>query len=258
MGWIKLIFPALFLSLFFSTAYAQNTPEADYQHQLNQYLRYYAEFQTYRSDYLANNTLDNEQKGVLAAKAALNARELALMSLARSLKQSILSSQIDHPLISSSNASLDTLINNYLADVEQVKTLQTKKDLMAYTLSVSERKGDNQDIIYQAEIANKLGKLLRLNEEIKTRTEEVKSKLQPQMELALVENGFEEIDQNQQYISSEINSIISYINQIPTGEGTREELMPTAARHLSNIRAYQLQIVDRLIDFDKNYVNRKD
>src|SRR3989344_2845596 len=150
-----LIIILLLLSFPITSIFAQNTPTTDYQYQLDQYRRHYAEFKLFQKDYLNNNTLDNEQKAVLAAQSTLSARELTMASFVQILKQSIIDSRINLPLTISTINSLDSLSLSYQQQADAVKLIQTKKDLANFSQSYQPKLKTNQLILDTAQVVKK-------------------------------------------------------------------------------------------------------
>ena len=79
--------------LFVPQVIAQTSPYTDYQYQLDQYRKNYAQFVLLKKDYLNNNTLDNEQKALLAVESTIKSRELTMFSFAQMLKLSIIETE---------------------------------------------------------------------------------------------------------------------------------------------------------------------
>lgn len=254
---MRRLFPFFLLFLTFITPiYAQNTPESDYQYQLSQYRRNYAEFQIYKKDYLANNTLDNEQKALQSAQNTIIARELTMASFLRILKQSIYAAEIDLPVTSETIASLDTLLNYYLDQSKAVTQIQIKKDLFDFSTKSQAQLKANQAIIDTVQIVNKLVHLIRFSEKIDKQYALLKPQLEDKKNLALVASGFEEIAKYQTKINEDITLIIGHVATIKNAETTtRSKAIETSNAALNRIQLNERLIVNRLIDFDKNYVD---
>jgi hypothetical protein len=254
---MRRLFPVFLLFLIYVTPiHAQNTPESDYQYQLSQYRRNYAEFQIYKKDYLANNTLDNEQKALQSAQNTIVARELTMASFLRILKQSIYAAEVDIPITSETQASLDTLLNYYLDQSKVVTQIQTKKDLLDFSTKTQAQLKSNQAIIDTVQVVNKLVHLIRFNQKINEQYALLKPRLESKKNLALVASGFEEIVKYQTKINDDTTLIIGQITKIKNSEtSARSKAVEASNIALNRIQLNERLIVNRLIDFDKNYVD---
>jgi hypothetical protein len=247
----------IFLPLFFLAIpiHAENTPESDYQYQLSQYRRNYAEFQIYKRDYLANNTLDNEQKALLSAQNTIIARELTMASFTRMLKASIYSAQVDEPIFVEAQSSLDTLLNYYLDQSKSINNVQTKSELLEFSTKAQSQLKSNQAVIDSMQTVNKLAKLIYFVKKIDQQYALLKPQLENRKNLALVASGIEEIEKNKTKINDDITQVINQVNIMKNAEtSTRRKASETATTALYRIQLNERLIVSRLIDFDKNYV----
>lgn len=251
------LFFCLITLLFLSTPiFAENTPESDYQYQLSQYRRNYAEFQIYKKDFLANNTLDNEQKAILAAQNTIASRELTMASFIRILKQSIYNSQVNQPIFIEAQDSLDTLLDYHLEQSQNVTQIQTKKDLAEFTAKSQSQLANNQATIDSIQVVNKLSKLINFVEKIDKQYALLMPQLENKKNLALVASGIEEIEKNRVKINDDIDLVVKQINIIKSSNlATRRKATETANAALSRIQLNERLIINRLIDFDKNYVD---
>jgi len=250
---------ALITFLFFSSSFvlAQNSPETDYQYQLSQYRRQYAEFQIYKKDYLENHTLDNEQKALQSAQLAIVSRELTLASFTRILKQSIIVAEVDHPLINDTYSSIDELVNYHLNQATTAAVIQTQKDLNAFNTTYQTKIKANQITLDTIQIVNKLAHLLRFSQKLEEQYSLLKPKIESKKNLALLATGLEEIDAQLIKINKKLETVIGQITVYQdVSSSNRQSALEKITGSLVSIQLSERKIVERLIDFDKNYVDR--
>ena len=249
-----LIIILLLLSFPITSIFAQNTPTTDYQYQLDQYRRHYAEFKLFQKDYLNNNTLDNEQKAVLAAQSTLSARELTMASFVQILKQSIIDSRINLPLTISTINSLDSLSLSYQQQADAVKLIQTKKDLANFSQSYQPKLKTNQLILDTAQVVNKLAQLMRMEADIEEQSALLILKLENKRQLVLVQSGLDEVTDFQNKVNTDFDAIIKQVAQMQANDYYRQDSINQISQNLVLLQDKERRLVERLIDLDTNYV----
>ena len=253
----KLILTLFILTpLFVPQVIAQTSPYTDYQYQLDQYRKNYAQFVLLKKDYLNNNTLDNEQKALLAVESTIKSRELTMFSFAQMHKLSILETESAGPLIDSTIGSIEAINAYYTQQAGLASSIQTKKDLAKFTADYREKLAQNQAIIDVAQVVNKVARLQQLNRQVIAEFDAIQPKLGTNRDIVLVQSALEEISGYQAKITAEFENTDKLIESVKANYFYRTEALTKIAKSISTIRDYEARCVDRLIDLDKNYVDR--
>ncbi len=254
MKWLIYLFISVVtLGISYQSAFAQNNPQSDYRYQLDQYRRYYSEYQIFKSDYLKNTSLDNEQKAMLSARSAIVARELTLSSLVRIISSSIRSYNLQHPAIIVSLSELNSLLDFYAQQANQAKTIQTKKELAKYTSNYLSSVSQNQVILDRAEIINKIAQILNSQQQADRAKAILDTQLKNRSSEALVRDGLDEAASLQSKIRSDISAVIKKA-QLLNPKTKQQNSLQKVSKQLSQINSLQLRLINRIIDLDTNYV----
>lgn len=262
---MKKIIPSLLLLIPFyllltnpqvGLAQTDNPPEDDYRYQLDQYRRHYSEYQIYKSDYFDNSTLDNEQKTVLAARAALVARELTQSSYTRWLTQNLNATETEELSVTIVRGQLEELFGFYSQQADLARSIQTKKDLTAFTTAYVSSLPKNQAYWDRAQIINKVARLRQIQRDADAAFAAVLPQIEDKKDLPLVKNGIQEVYDLQVEINSLLEQAAGYALNIKESKSQSPQNLKNAVTLLTSAQNKQIQLIDRIIDLDESHVER--
>lgn len=253
------------LSIFFVFLYLCLFPQnivhadsrADYDFQLAKYRQNYVEFALFKSDYLQNPTLDNQQKAILSAKQTLQARDLAKASYARYLLSSIAAQDsgftaLDPIVIKLTNAV--TFFNN---EAQLSQQIINASDLKTYTLNYLKNYTIHDLSLYYGQVALKVATMVRFQINTKNELDAMIPQL-PSDRPAPLQARLNAIPTLVSQINSQITQITSKI--IPDSEEyilNESTYFDALSAQLEIVKSLQLNLIDQLRDIDLNYVQSK-
>ena len=231
--------------------------KSDYDYQYGQYRQNYIEYTVLKKDYLNNPSLDNQQKATLAAKQSIITRELAKASLAWYLGDLIHSSNVNYELVKPILSSLEVARSFFLTEAQKSQGLVTPENLKTYTDSYIDATIPHDQSFKYGIIVNKIVKLVRIQTDCKLAFDDLLPKL-PSPTPTLVGTRMSELQEMAKGINSKIDTLANSLNPALGEENVDSEIFFTARiEKLNEIRALQLDWINRLIDIDINYVQNK-
>ncbi len=246
-----------FLFLFsVGVAFAQNTYLSDYNFQLDQYRRNYAEYLNFKKDYDGRPTLNNEQKALLSARQTIVARELAWANFYLALSESISQTGVNYSLTAKSVTDLANIAKYHFGQADNAKNIVTRADLTSYTKAELKILAVERQSTIQAQVANKLGELIKIQVEAK----KAYDTLLPQLELVKneisVKNGLDQIQIYSSQITAAIEELSTKTTNFNLNEGNQDQFYQDSSEALKVIRNLQNRLASVIIDLDTNYVRR--
>ncbi len=252
-----------YLLLATSLAFAQGLPVgrtgnnlSDYQYQLDQYRINYAEYQLFKKDYENNPTLNNEQKAVLAAKQAILSRELALAYFSFVMVDGLKSAEVDYPIVNKAIGDISTIGQFHFNQSQEAQKIVTKADITSFTKNYLEQVAKQKDIFAHAQVAGKIGALIRLQQEAKRAFDSLLPKLEVNMDNINVQNGLGQIKSYSGQINDQIEALAKNTAEISLENKDAQQFYDESGLVLSQIRALQNRLINIIIELDTNYASR--
>ncbi|OGD71476.1 hypothetical protein A3D09_02580 [Candidatus Collierbacteria bacterium RIFCSPHIGHO2_02_FULL_49_10] len=243
----------IFLGLV-QNARAQNTHLSDYQYQLDQYRRYYAEYSNFKADYLARPTLDNEQKAIISAKQAINARELAWASFVLVLSDTVSDTGVSYPVIDKAVADLAEIAKYHFGQAVAAGSIVTRADLTAFTKNELKITAGHKLVLTQAQVAGKLARLIKFQIDAKMAYDSILPKLETIKDEVSVQNGLDQIQTGSQQINDQISALAKKTTDLNMENFSRDTFYTNSTETLTSIRTNVGRLVNVIIDLDTNYV----
>lgn len=254
---LAIIFLSLFMiSINIVSAQSDNPPEEDYRYQLDQYRRHYSEYQIFKSDYFDNSTLDNEQKTILSARSAVVARELTQSSYIRWLNQNLDSTQTEELATTITRGQLKELFDFYSQQADLARSIQTKKDLTAFTTSYVVFLDKNKAYWDRSQIIIKMANLRKLQRDADAAFAAVLPQIEDKKNIPLVKNGIQEVYDLQIEINKLLEQATSIALSIKEEKSQGDQSLKDSIKIFSQVQTLQIRIINRIIDLDENYVDR--
>ncbi len=244
----------LLAGLFTTAISAQNTHLSDYQFQLDQYRRNYAEYQSFKADYDEHPTLGNEQKAILAAKQAIISRELAWGNFVFVLSDSITAPQVNYPFINDSVSSLSSIAAYHLNQAAEAKKISTRSDLTAFTIKELSVNATHTLPLIQAQVSNKLAQMIKFQIDAKAAYDALPPQLEPVKNDLTVRNGLDQINTYSQQINEQIDALSKKASNLDLQSANQNQYFTDTSQSLAVIRGLQNRLVAVIIDLDTNYV----
>lgn len=249
-----LIIFAIFFLASVKVVIAQTTYLSDYNFQLDQYRKNYAEYTNFKKDYDERPTLNNEQKALLSAKQTIISRELAWANFFLVLSESIGKPAVNYPLTNKAISDLTSIANYHFGQASKASNIVTRSDLTLFTSEELAVLQTHLLPITQAQVANKLAQLIKFQIDAKTAYDSLLPKLESVKNEVAVKNG---LDQVQTY-SAQINQLIESLTKKTTDfnldEGNQNQFYADITEEFKTIRSLQNRLVTIIIDLDTNYV----
>jgi len=256
---VKRLFAVLLLAtcylLLAGKALADQTPYlSDYNFQLDQYHKNYAEYQNFKNDYLARPTLDNEQKAILSAKQTISSRELAWANFILVLSDSISSTGISYPLSDKAKADLATIAKYHFGQAISVASVVTRAELTTFTQNELKVTATHKLALSQAQVANKLVQLIKFQTDAKVAYDSLLPKLTAVTDEVSVKNGLDQIQTSSIQINDQISTLAKKTGNLATDQFSVDQFYSNSSEILIQIRASVNRLVNIIIDLDTNYV----
>ena len=233
---------------------AQNTHLSDFQYQLDAYRQSYAEYQNFKSDYLAHPTLNNEQKALLSAKQTINARELAWASYVLVLSDTITNAKVDFPLSNKSVADLAEIAKYHFNQATISASIVTRADLTAFTKNELKVTATHRVLLAQAQVASKIAQLIKFQNDASLAYNVVYPKLSTRLDEISVQNGLNQVQTYSQQINDQILALTEKTNKLQPDQYGQDTFFTNSSESLVEIRANVNRLVNVIIDLDTNYV----
>ena len=259
MKTVKLIVIFLLLVMVagFFTPSVFATAKTDYDFQWQQYRQNYSEFALLKRDYLANQTLDNQQKAILSAKQTLMARDLAKDAYARYLVDLINAQNTGYTALNPIIDRLKAASAFYVAEAQLSQKIITTNDLKTFALDYYDKTQIFDRSFEYGQIAVKIATLVRFQIDLKNNFDVLVPKLPDPLPAAL-KARLDEVPSLAQNINDKIATISARI--IPENEEgilNQENYFNPFVDKLDEIKTLQLNLVNQFVDMDINYVQPK-
>ena len=252
---IKRIFIALFFSfLFLAPKSVMASAQTDYDYQLGQYRQNYSEFILLKRDFVANQTLDNQQKVIISARQTLIARDLAKAAYGRMFIDLIQAKNTSYapldPVLAELSAAVDYFQNQAMA----AQSVVTPDDLKKLSTDYLKQSVIHDRSFRHAQVANKIAQLVRYQLDSKAFFDDILPKLPAEKPEQLTYRINKMPDLSDQ-INQKINTLA---DMIMPKEGDmnveNSSYFSDRTKLITEIRALQIQLINQLIDIDINYV----
>lgn len=236
-------------------ASAQSTPYlSDYNFQLDQYRKNYAEYQNFKNDYIAHPTLDNEQKAILSAKQTISSRELAWANFILALSDSIRGTGINYPLSEKAKTDLAVIAKYHFDQAVAVGGVVTRADLTTFTKNELKVTATHKLALTQAQVANKLVQLINFQTSAKAAYDSLLPKLTAVSDEVSVKNGLDQIQTSSIQINDQISTLAKKTGDLNVDQFSVDQFYSNSSEILIQIRASVNRLVNIIIDLDTNYV----
>jgi len=250
-----LITTSLLISFCLSTTTVFADAKTDYEFQYSKYRQNYIEYTVLKKDYLANPTLDNQQKAVLAAKQSIISRDLAKSSFAAFLYDRCQEKQTNYAPIKPTLDSLIIAKNFFLAQSEKSKSIVTPANLDQFTKEYLVEAVPHNRSFRTGVVACKISELVRIQTQSKNALDVILPKLATPFSTS-IQARIDDI----QILGNKINDAIDDFTEKLYSE---EELVnidndyffTNKNETIKKIQTLQLKWIDSLIDIDINYAH---
>ena len=237
-----------------SAAFAQNTRLSDYQYQMDQYRKYYAEYSNFKSDYDAHPTLANEQKAIVSAKQAIAARELAWANFILVLSDTISDTGVNYPLTDKAVGDLAGIAKYHFDQAVATGSIVTRSDLTAFTRNELKVTAGHKLILTQAQVAGKLAQLIKFQIDAKAAYDVILPKLEGVKDEVTVQNGLDQIQTGSKEINDQISTLAQKTTDLNVEQFSRDQFYSDSTEVLTKIRNSVSRLMRVIIDLDTNYV----
>lgn len=233
---------------------AQNTHLSDYQFQLDQYRKNYAEYQNFKSDYVSHPTLNNEQKAILSAKQTIIARELAWANYFLVLSDTVSDTQVNYPITNKAMTDLSTISKYHFGQAATAANIVTRADLTTFTKNELKVIVGHKLALTQAQVAGKLAQLIKFQIDAKAAYDSILPKLETVKDEVAVANGLDQILTGSTEINSQISALAQKTTDLNIEQFSQDQFYSDSSEVLVRIRASITRLVGVIIDLDTNYV----
>lgn len=251
------LFLATFTLLFFSTASTTVFADAksDYEFQYSRYRQNYIEYSILKKDFLANPTLDNQQKAVLAAKQALSSRDLSKANFAAYLLDFCQERQTNYAPLKPLLDSLRSAKTFFFSQAEKSKAIVTPANLASFTEDYLINVIPHNRSFRTGIVACKISQLVRIQAQSKNALDVILPKLATPLSTP-IQTRIDDLH----LLGNKINdSIDSFTAKLYTEEEIsnidNEYYFTGKIETIKKIQTLQLKWIDSLIDIDLNYAH---
>ena len=254
---MKKFFLIIFTIVFLFSAgvvLAQSTYLSDYNFQLDQYRKNYAEYTNFRKDYDDRPTLNNEQKALLSARQAIISRELARANFYLVLSESIGKPGVNYPLINQAATDLAGIANYHFGQAGKAGNIATRADLTNFTKEELTVLATYRRSITQAQVANKLAQMIKFQIDAKTAYDSLVGKLETVKNEVVVKNGLDQVQTYSAQINGQIEALAKKTTDFNLDQSNQNQFYEDTSQSLRQIRSLQNRLVSVIIDLDTNYV----
>ncbi len=252
---VRLLSAGLLLLTLFPVTAVFADYKTDYEYQNSQYRQHYTEYSILKKDYLENPTLDNQQKAILAAKAALKARDLAKASYSAHLLSLITASKTNYAPLNPFITSLSEARTFFALEAEKSQSIITPADLKKYTERYSRETLPHDRSLRTGVVVNKVARLISFQVDCKNALDIILPKLPSPYPTALKAR----ID-DLQFLGNSINSEIDTFSASLSTEESLTEIdtdsyFDDKTEFLQKVQKQQLRWINGLLDIDINYAH---
>ncbi len=243
----------IFLTSVFTSS-VQATPQSDYEYQLTQYRKYNTEFKSLKEDNQKNPTLDNQQKALQAAKQTIISRDQTKIAYIDVILDSIRSQGLTQDHILQTEQDLVNAKAFYGSQITLVKEIVSVTDLTNFTIEYLADQLPHQTQIIRSLATKKFAELIRIQLNANNAYNILLPKI-PNKTQTPVSAGLTKITKLAESIN---NNILSSVYTIKTSEITvsnSKNFYKKQTENLIQVRDIQLELVNTLIDLEKNYAN---
>ncbi len=254
---MKKFFLIIFANIFLFSAgivFAQSTFLSDYNFQLDQYRKNYAEYTNFKKDYDDRPTLNNEQKALLSARQTIISRELAWANFYLVLSESISKPGVNYPLITEATTDLTGIANYHFTQANKATNIVTRADLTNFTKEELTVLATHRLSLTQAQTANKLAQLIKFQIDAKTAYDSLVPKLEAVKNDVVVKNGLDQVQTYSAQINAQIEALAKKTTDFDLDESNQSQFYENTSQSLREIRGLQNRLVTVIIDLDTNYV----
>jgi len=250
---LLLVAISLWISLFGLIPRALADAKSDYEYQLSQYRRSYAEFTQLKRDYLQNPTLDNQQKSIIVAKQVLLSRDLTKASYARFLADIINTHNTGYSAFQPIITRLGQAVVFYTEKSVESQGITTPVELKKFSNTYSSETIIPDRSFFYGQTAAKIAQLVRFQLDAKSILDSIYPKM-PSPPPIQLKARLDEIPIQADDINQRIAALTSQI--IPeeeTGVLNSNQYFSKTLESLADIRTRQTYLIDQLVDIDINY-----
>lgn len=250
---LLVLLPIFFFAMVFAPLIFADA-KSDYDYQYGQYRTSFSEFVILKQDYLNTPSLDNQQKAMLSAKQTILARDLAKASLDWYLLDLIGSYKTSYEPINPVINVLSSARSYFLASAQKSQGIVTQDDLKKFTADYLEVVIEKDSFVKYGIVASKIAALVRIQIDSKTALDTLIPKL-PTPYPAGLASRIQELKNSAKAIDLKIDELAGNLNLAEAVGQTQSDIFFTdRMEKLIEIRAMQLDWINRLIDIDVNYV----
>jgi hypothetical protein len=229
--------------------------KTDYEYQYSKYRQNYVEYSVLKKDYLANPTLDNQQKAVLSAKQTISSRDMTKSSFATYIMSICQTNQSNYAPITPVLDSLSSAKSFFLSQAEKAQTIVTPAQLQEFTKSYLVDVVPHDRSFRTGVVACKIAKLVRFQVESKNALDVILPKLATPLSTPL-QTRIDDLQSQGNKINEEINN---FSTKIFTEEDVNnidyDNYFSDKTKTIKKIQTLQLKWIDSLIDIDLNYAH---
>ena len=255
---MKKLFIVIFAAIFIfsaSVALAQTTTYlSDYNFQLDQYRKNFAEYTNFKKDYDDRPTLNNEQKALLSAKQTIISRELAWANFYLVLSESIGKPGVTYPVINKAATDLTGIANYHFGQAGKAGNIATRADLTSFTQEELTVLASHRLPVAQSQVANKLAQLIKFQIDAKTAYDSIVGKLEAVKNEVVVKNGLDQVQTYSAQINGQIEALAKKTTGFDLNESNQGQFYRDSTETLRTVRNLQYRLVSIIIDLDTNYV----
>ena len=254
---MKKFFLIIFTIVFLFSAgvvLAQSTYLSDYNFQLDQYRKNYAEYTNFKKDYDDRPTLNNEQKALLSARQAIISRELARANFYLVLSESIGKPEVNYPLITKTTTDLTGIANYHFGQAGKAGNIATRADLTNFTEEELTVLATHRLPVAQSQVANKLVQLIKFQVDAKTAYDSLVGRLEAVKNEVVVKNGLDQVQTYSAQINGQIEALAKKTTDFNLDQSNQNQFYEDTSQSLRQIRSLQNRLVSVIIDLDTNYV----
>lgn len=247
----RLLLLPLFLFLSVNLVFADARSDFDYQY--SKYRENYAEFLIFKKDYLTQQTLDNQQKALLSAKASITTRDLTKASFAAYVRDLIVQSKIRYEPLNPVNKVLLEAQQFFLSEASKGQSIVTLADLEEFNKKYNETYPQHERSIKLGIVAHKLAKQKSFALQQEVSLANLKVKVANKVSVRVVER-IANLEDSLNTIHKKIDDLAIYLTSEESLENTDSEVFfSSKIEVLSETRNLQLDWIEQLIDLDLNY-----
>lgn len=250
-----LLISYLFIIFCLTTTTVFADAKSDYEFQYSRYRQNNIEYTILKKDFLANPTLDNQQKAVLAAKQTLYSRDISKANYAAYLLSLCEGTKTNYAPIKPILDSLAQARTFFLSEAEKSQTVVTPAQLAAFTQNYLTTVVPHDRSFRTGVVACKISQLVRFQVESKNALDIILPKLATPFSTPL-QTRIDDLQSQGNKINEDINT---FTNKIFSEEDILnidyENYFTDKTETIKKIQSLQIKWIDSLIDIDLNYAH---